>query len=566
MKKRIYLLLAMILVASLALVACQPKATETPVEKPVAAEEETVTEEEPAEEKPAEQVVEEAPTRVGGTLYYALTMGPDTLDMQLTANGVSDLICTYVGGGLVEKDPTTGEIVPYLAESWEIAEDGLTYTFKLRQDVKFHDGTPFTAHDYAFTINRALDPELASPGTAGMIAGVTDAIATDDYTLVLNLAAPNAILMENLSLDGYMMPYSQAYVEAHDADFLGRNPMSVGPYIFKQWVTGESVVLERNPEYTWGPAFGPGPFNIETIEFRIIPEESTVASGLEAGELHIFETDSPSLITQLKEVDTLNYAEGLYFGVSAIMINTTLPKLADLEMRQALNYALNRDIIVDVVRAGYAVPAYSAFSPAVYGYNEELDQIGYGYNPDKTKELIEGLGYTQNADGYYEKDGEVLSFKLNTMGTAESAVKLAEVVQQQFKEVGIYSEINMMELGMAITALFTADFELSLMDFGMPNASILGLIFGQQGAGGAFFGGLEGIEDVYPLVDGVTTIIDPDAWMENVREAQKAIIVDKALIVPIFVPKQYLFYSNTLNDVVYSIETESVLNNAYFTK
>lgn len=554
MSKKLYLLLFVFITIAMVMAACQPAATEAPAEP---------AGEEVEAEEPVEEPTEE-PSKVGGTLIYGLDLAPDTLDMQKTANGISDLICSFIGSSLVAKDPVTGEIVPYLADSWEISEDSLSYTFKIKEGVKFHDGTPFTAQEYAFTINRALDPETASPGTAGMIAGVVGAEATDDYTLVLTLAAPNAILLENLALAGYMMPFSQAYVEANDDDFLSRNPMSTGPYIFKEWVTGEKVVVERNPEYTWGPEFGPGPYNIETIEFRIIPEQSTLASGLEAGEIHIYESDAPAIINQLIEIETLDYEQALYFGISAVMLNVSDPVLSDANVRKAINYALNRQAIVDVVMDGYAIPAQGPFSPSVYGYNTELDETGYTYDVEMARSLMEEAGYTLNADGVFEKDGEALALTLNTMATTESAIKMAEVIQQQMKELGIPLEINVMEFGQAIGALMGGQFTLSIMDFGMPNASILNLIFGAQSIGGALYAGVPEVQTMFDQVDGVMTITDPDAWMENVKQAQETIILDDALIAPLYVPETYLFYSKELGDVVYSNIGEAVLNNAYF--
>jgi len=551
MSRKWFVLIIAVLTISMVLSACQPAATEAPATT------------EPAVEQPT-QAPTEPPSKVGGNLVIGLTLAPDTLDMQKTANGISDFICSFIGGALVDKDPVSGEIVPYLADSWEISEDGLTYTFKLKEGVKFHDGTPFTAQEYAYTINRALDPETASPGTAGMIAGVTGAEATDDYTLVLNLAAPNAILLENLALPGYMMPFSQAYVEGNDDEFLSRNPMSTGPYIFKEWVTGEKVVIERNPDFTWGPDYGSGPYNFESIEFRIIPEESTVTSGLEAGEINMYEADSPTVINQLKTVDILQYDQALYFGITAIIINTASPKLADINIRKAINYGLNRQAIVDVVMDGYAIPAQGPFSPAVYGYDTALDELGYTFDADQARSLLEESGYTLNADGVYEKDGEALTLALNTMSTAESAVRMAEVIQQQMKELGISLEISVMEFGQAIGAVMGGQFELSIMDYGMPNASILTLVFGAQSIGGALFGGVEGADVMFQEIDGVTSIIDPDAWMENVKKAQETIVLDLALIAPVYVPEAFLFYSTNLEGVVYSVDGEPVLNNAYF--
>ena len=126
-------------------------------------------------------------------------------------------VLSYLGGGLIAID-LDGEYVPYLAESWDFSEDGLTWTFHLRDDVLFHDGTPMTAQDYVWTFNRAMDPELGSPTQAGMMASVSDYSAPDDYTLVIDFATPNGGMMFSLADTGYSQPLLQAAVEAGGTD------------------------------------------------------------------------------------------------------------------------------------------------------------------------------------------------------------------------------------------------------------------------------------------------------------------------------------------------------------
>ncbi len=225
----------------------------------------------------------EAEPAVGGTLVIARSSDPDSLDWH-KSGALSD-ICAFYSGSLIAKDPQTGEFRPYLAESWEVAEDGMWYEFKLREDVKFHDGTPLTAHDYAWSFNRAVDPKTKGVTAGASLTGFAGATAEDDYTLRFRMAWPNSILLHTLSDACYHGPMPQAAVERMGDDF-ARNPISVGPFKFKEMVTGEKVVLERNPDYTWGPEWTRGgPPYIETVEFRIIPEYSTQLAGLEAGEV-----------------------------------------------------------------------------------------------------------------------------------------------------------------------------------------------------------------------------------------------------------------------------------------
>ena len=350
-KSWFFILVALIMAASMMLTACKPEAAEPQntdaAEEQVSEEAAPVAEEAEAEEAPAseeETAVEEETATSAGDLVWALTAEPDTLDCQKTASGISDLICGYTSAALVTKDPETDELIPWLAESWEVSEDGLTYTFQIKEGVKFHDGSDMTAEDLAFTFNRALDPETASSGTIGMLSGLESAEATDAQTLVFHMAAPNALLLENLISAGYMMVFSQDYVEANDADYLTRNPMSVGPFIFQEWVTGDHITLVRNPDYAWGPAYAEGAYNINSIIFRFIPDESTIISGLEAGEIDAFETSTPMVIDQLKELDTIYMEQGLNFGVYGILLNTSLPTFNQLEVRQAFNYAIDREV------------------------------------------------------------------------------------------------------------------------------------------------------------------------------------------------------------------------------
>jgi peptide/nickel transport system substrate-binding protein len=544
-----------VVTTAMLLSACQPEAIET---QEVASPSEVVI-------APEENEIPEGDTNDGGTIIYAFPAEPDTLDCLKTANDFSEEVCGTVGGSLVARDPGTGAIVPYLAESWDISQDGLTYTFHIKDWIKFHDGTPFTAYDYAFTLNRALSPETGSPGTASLLGTLAIAEAIDDLTLVLHLAAPNAILFENLANPGYMMPFSQAYVEATDEDFLARNPMSVGPYIFKEWVAGEHIIVERNPDYTWGPEYGTTePYDLESIEFRFIPDEMNVLSGLEAGEIDLFTTSNLILVQQLDEHANFTIKEQLDFSVMAVLINTSMEIFQDVRIRKALNYAINREAIVEIVLGGSGVPAYGPISPAVYGYDDTLEETGFGYAPDKAKALLEELGYTLNTEGFYEKDGEVLGFILNTMDETETNVRLVEVLQQQYEEAGIDIEIQVMEFGQAISGLMSMTFELTSMKFGMPNASILNLIFSPASIGGGLFMPLD-VKKMNHQLAGIDTIVDPNTWLENVQAAQQTIIADLALIVPIYHEKEYLIVSKDFEGVVFSNFAEVVLDNTYYT-
>ena len=305
--------------------------------------------------------------RIGGTAAFSLAADPDTLDIQKSSSGISSAIMEIVGATLITKDPYTGEIVPYLAKSWIVSEDGKTITFVLKDGIKFHDGSALTAEDYAWTLNRAMDPNTASPVTGILLQGMTEAKALDPLTLQLSLSQPNYYILYGLTIGGYTSPYSQAYSETNGDDFIARHPMSVGPYLFSEWRTGESIVMERNPDYTWGPDYAPGPRFVQTIEFRIIPDQATDIAALEAGE---------TVSTGVPVSEISRFQDPAKFTIYQTMGQTLYPALVfnlnkapwnDIKVRQALSYAINRQAIVDVLAGSELYTQKRFFDSAATG-------------------------------------------------------------------------------------------------------------------------------------------------------------------------------------------------------
>jgi peptide/nickel transport system substrate-binding protein len=177
---------------------------------------------------------ESAPDKVGGTLVVAIPTEPDTLDCQRSGLGATNTVCRFFGGSLVASDPNTaGVYVPYLAESWEISDDGLTHTFHLKQGVHFHDGSLMTANDFVYSLNRLMNPDTGAP-SAGAMDGITSIEASDDATLVIHSSSPMPFLLDFLTSTGYTMPYSETYMTTNGEDYFAAHPMGVGPYIFQE--------------------------------------------------------------------------------------------------------------------------------------------------------------------------------------------------------------------------------------------------------------------------------------------------------------------------------------------
>jgi peptide/nickel transport system substrate-binding protein len=469
---------------------------------------------------------------VGGKLVVALT-AVDTLDQQYTAQGDAMVITSLLGSTLVAKD-LEGNYVPYLATEWSTSDDGLVWEFKLRDDVKFHDGSPLTAQDYAWTFQRMIDPENTS-AQRGRAAAIASAEAVDDYTLRLTLLAPYPILLEQLSNTGVLQPLLQSAVAQYGDDY-GRNPVGVGPYKFVEWQTGERVVIERNPDFNWGPPFvdNRGPFNIETIEFRLIGEPATVLAGLEAGEID-YGAVEPTDLERIQDLDMFQMIEAVDQGMyPAVHMHVQKPPFDDIRVRQALNYATDKEVLIKVVLKGHGVPQYGPLSPNMKDYWPGVEYIGYGYDLDKAKALMEEAGFTYNADGMLEKDGEPFKTVLKSYPQFTS---LAEVLQEQYKALGLDVEIELVEPGILFGQVIGGEHELVIFGYGASESDILYRWF-HGSRTNALNLAMASDPELDRLLDLTRSTIDPQERLEWVHEVQKY-IVEQAYVVPLYAPKSF---------------------------
>lgn len=499
--------------------------------------------------------------KVGGTFVVSLAVETDTLDIQLSSGG-ADAIMSLVGASLITRDPETGEYIPYLAESWDVSEDGLTLTFTLKEGIMFHDGTPLTAQDYAWTFNRALDPATASPSTGPLLAGVTNVEATDDRTLVFHLEQPNFAILNSLSLSGYTMPYPQAYFEANGADHFARNPVSVGPFIFKEWVVGEYIRVERNPDFNWGPAYAPGPWNFGAVEFRFILDQATDLAALEAGEIMVTGVPQTELARFMDSEQFTIYNSMDQILFPALTFNLARPPFDDIRIRQAINYAVNREGIIAVFLQGNGEPAYGPLPPSIPGYWPGVEEIGYRYDPDKARALFEEAGWTMGDSGFLEKDGETLSFTLLAL-PYDFVIPAMEILKEQFREIGIDMTIEQSDPSILYEKAALGDYDVMTNGYSYPEADVLYLFFHSSNMGGGLNYGQLADPALDAMLEATRTTMDPAARQEVVNQVQQY-IVEQAYWVPIYNAYGNTVLSNNVRDAFWSDALNGlVYNNAY---
>jgi peptide/nickel transport system substrate-binding protein len=355
----------------------------------------------------------------GATLVFAGASDPVALDGALVSDGESIRPITQIFETLVGLKPGTTELEPALAESWEVSDDAMSITFKLREGVSFHDGEPFNAEAVCFNFDRwyNFSGPLQSPSASyywqAVFGGYANnesedlgeslyksCEATDESTAVLNLTKPSASVLGALALQNFSIASPKA-LEEFEADagtvdeetgfkptgtFGTEHPIGTGPFKFESWTRGDRLVLVRNDDY-WGekPA-------LERVIIRPIADNAARLQALQNGEIDGYDLVEPQDVATIEADDSLQVVERPAFNVAYVGINQKMPPMDKLEVRQAIAYGLDRQAVVDNFYAGRGEVAKEFMPPALFGYADDVTE--YTYDPEKSKQLLEQAGLT----------------------------------------------------------------------------------------------------------------------------------------------------------------------------
>lgn len=414
----------------------------------------------------------EEPGSTGGQVIMINTGDIQTLNPNIASDIASSHIHYQTFSRLCFDSAIDGSQRPDLADSWDVSDDGLVYTFHLNPDARFHDGEPVTAEDVVFSFDSVLDETSLSVRRSDLLQVVDSYRAVDDHTFEMTAKDTFATtLIKSAKLVAIVPKHIWEPIPFADwgsaPGSTGSDPAQVvgsGPFKFSEWVENDHVSIVRNDDY-FVPEMVP---TIDTFTLRVTPEASSALQTLITGETDIAEVPTPQVETlqegnpelTITAYDTTKFS---YLGFN--MDPERSPLFVDIPVRQAMMHALDRELVAEEILMGYSIRADGTQTPLSSAYDPSQTTTIYDYDPDKARQLLDEAGWVEGDDGVREKDGERFSFELLFQQGQQSYEQMVTYFQQAWGEIGI--EMNPVE--QPITTLLDSanarTFQALLLDF-----------------------------------------------------------------------------------------------------
>lgn len=489
-----------------------------------------------------EVVVTATPEPGRQTLIVALAQAPTSLDPADHRSRQSETVVRNMFDGLVTRDTSSGVHLE-LAEEMNWLDDQ-TLEAKLRQGVKFHDGSDMTADDVVFTFNRIIQenaieyPEPHTSPRKGLIAPLESVEKVDDFTVKFNFSSVWPPAMQ-LLVHQQILP--ESYLNEVGTEGFIAQPVGTGPFKFVEGQLDDQIVMERFDDF-WGgaPDLEPvGPACVERAIFRIIPEASTRVAALLAGEVDIVQGVPAELLETLDQTPGIQVKTAPGTQPQWLQLNVSDPLFQDVNVRRALNHAVDKDLIIEAVYGGRAVALPGPLSPYNNFVNKNL--APYPYDPDQARALLAEAGWSDgDGDGMLDKDGQPLAFTLDTL---EEWRPLAEAVAGMFREIGIDASVRFWDYSVVQEQLLACERQAFLDDWGDSAFDPVGhfeakwhtFVEGQPYGRGNFM--CYSNPRVDELIKAGETEADPAARQEIYDEAQQ-LVYDDAPAVFLILPEE----------------------------
>ena len=407
------------------------------------------------------------PAQTGGTVLLAEAGDISTVNGLLTNDTTTQLITGSIFESLIGISPLDGRPVPGLADTWDVADDELTYTFHLNQNAKWHDGVDFTAEDVAFSFDAALDPNTGYPYRSIVNDAVESYRVVDEHTFEMTAReklvtflyeGPGAITVMPKHIWESVDPASWSF----DGGSTGQDPARVigtGPFKFEEWVQGDHVSVVRNDDY-----YDKVPY-VDGLTLRVLPDSDSSVLALKQQEIDIMEFVPPAQMASVQgtdglAVDVYDFFNFTYYAFNLDPSQTEL--FQDQKVRQALFYALDRDSITQNIYFGYGEAATGTQPPISPAYAPDQMQPPYDFDPEKAKALLAEAGWELD-DGVMTKDDQKLEFDFLYSGGEPVVDQLVTYMKEAWEEIGVKIELTSINGAALIERLESGDFDMALL-------------------------------------------------------------------------------------------------------
>jgi peptide/nickel transport system substrate-binding protein len=495
---------------------------------------------------PAEQPAAAPEATAKTRLVFSGNQEPASIDVVTMSGNVNERqVAGQIFETLVYIDQSQ-TVYPGLALSWERSDDATVWTFELVQNAKWHDGAPFNAQsvvDY-FTYVRDNGTVGTGPGQLKPVIGSAEALG--DYTVQLTLTAPRPDLLVELADPG-MGIGNIANLEALGAD-AGFNPVGTGPFKFREWIRGSEIILERNPDWTWGsPMFQlDGPSLIEELVFRFTPEAQTRLATLEAGEVDFVDLLPFQDVARVRDSGQFAVTGFLLPGMPQMnYMHTGLAPTDDINVRKAIIYATDKQGIIDSVYFGMVEPAYGPLSRAFPEYDPALEEM-YSYDPERAMQLLDEAGWEMGPDGVRVKDGERLAV---TIVENKSWNDWVYVLQANLQAVGFDAQVLTTQGPSNTEAIVSGNYQVPAMGDVFATASQMTRDWHSEGFGTFPSGHFLQSAELDGMLKAAETELDPETRKQMYSDIQMY-IMENALMVPIFELYFYAAHSTNLKGFI----------------
>lgn len=476
-------------------------------------------------------------TRGKGTGVTTLRIGvhyePSNVDPHLGAAELALQMTMGCFDTLVNKT-VDGTFLPGLATAWSVSDDQCLYTFRLREDVTFHDGTRFDAEAVKISLDRARDPANRSQLAGGLLGSYREARVTGRFEVEIALDAPYALFLDALS-QGWLAPMSPKAMAATTG--MSRHPVGTGPFVFEGWEAGRSLTIRRNPAYAWAPPLvdNRGAPALDRIEFRFLPDDAARSAALKAGEVDMIFATNPADIAGLRADGRFTVTTCPIRGVPvSLMMNIRRAPTDSLQVRQAISHAIDVDALVAEVFRGEFQRAHGPVSQFTLGYEPAVEGM-YPHDPEKAAAMLDAAGWTPGADGIRQKDGARMCVTFHAL-PVNFYPDFGAIVSRQLAAVGVECEVVLSSPPDWIRAGMAGDHSLIPQGKYASTSQFLAFVYHSRASGPGAYGWSKRGPDDFPridrLIDAAETCLDPAEYVPLFQEVQVA-VMKAALAVPL---------------------------------